>query len=53
MEESQIRVLSHGNEVDLSKSILESGISYDDEVSIVILPKEEPVNSTVLFFTIY
>lgn len=44
MDESRIIISSHGTEIDKNKSILESGITYDDEVSISIIPeeKEEP-----------
>lgn len=44
VDESRIYINSHGTEIDKNKSILESGISYDDEVSITIVPeeKEEP-----------
>ena len=48
VDEKRIQLLSHGNTIDLNKSILESGITYDDEVDISILPEEKSTSSSTV-----
>ena len=51
MDESQIQLYVRGDLIDSSKLIIESGIIYDDEIDVIITPKEEnKVVSSVLLF---
>ena len=51
VDESQIQLYVRGDLIDSSKLIIESGIIYDDEIDVIITPKEEnKVVSSVLLF---